>query len=311
MVVVSSRRALRAARTRFPSPLRYPGGKGKIANYMKLVLLHNDIVGHEYVEVYAGGAAVALSLLFEEYVSAVHINDIDRGVCCFWRAVLESTDELCRRIWDEPVNVEQWRRQREIQESEQADDLDLAFSTFFLNRTNRSGIIRGGVIGGRKQRGGWRIDARYNKEELICRIEKVGRFRSRITVTRCDASEYLRERVCQLPSEVFLYLDPPYFVKGAGLYTNAYEDADHREIARLVRELSLWWVVSYDAAPEVLQLYDGLENITYDLSYSAADRYRGGEVMFFSSQLQPPRVDSPANILGTVVDRAKAGAVWQ
>ena len=99
---------------RYPSPLRYPGGKGKVANYIKLIFLENELIGHEYVEPYAGGASVALSLLYEDYSPHIHINDINLGVYCFWFSVLNRTDELCAKIDETPVTVEEWHRQRTI-----------------------------------------------------------------------------------------------------------------------------------------------------------------------------------------------------
>jgi DNA adenine methylase len=293
---------------RFPSPLRYPGGKGKIANYLKLLFLGNGMVGHHYVEPYAGGSSVALSLLYEEYASRIHINDLNPSVHAFWAAVLNDTTSLCRRIQDTAVTMQEWERQRVVQAAESPDPLDLAFSTFFLNRTNRSGIINGGVIGGKGQGGKWKLDARYNKSDLIRRIEKVARHRTRITLTQVDAAEYLQSRVPTLPENAFLYLDPPYYVKGDGLYQNSYLHQDHHEIARIVAGLQRPWVVSYDAAPEIMEMYQPLQPMHYGLKYSAADRYAGSEVMFFSAGLRRPEAASPANISPRIVDKIRMAA---
>ena len=201
---------------RYPSPLRYPGGKGKVANYLKLLMLRNGLVGSEYVEPYAGGASVALALLFERYASHVHINDLNRSVYAFWNAVLERTDELCDLVGRVDVTVEEWYRQREVQHQDDSDPLVLGFSTFFLNRTSRSGIIGGGIIGGKDQTGAWKIDARYRPEDLVRRIRRIARYRSRITLTRLDAADMLRDTLPAIDS-AFVYLDPPYYVKGEGL----------------------------------------------------------------------------------------------
>lgn len=287
---------------RFPSPLRYPGGKWKVANFLKLLLLENRLTGREYVEVYAGGASVALTLLFEEYASHIHINDVNESVHAFWWAVLNEGDELCRLIESTPVTMYEWRRQREIQAAPDADPVALAFSTFFLNRTNRSGIIGGGVIGGQDQSGPWKLDARYNSEDLIRRIRKIQRSASRITLTRMDAADYLREWPPGTKS-CLAYLDPPYFIKGQRLYPNFYEAHDHAEIAELVGQLDVPWVVSYDLVPEICDLYSPHRSIRYALSYSAADRSAGQEVMFVSDGLSIPTVESPANIRTGVVDK--------
>jgi DNA adenine methylase len=210
---------VRAPLNRYPSPLRYPGGKGKIANYIKLVFIENDLSGYDYVEPYAGGASVALSLLYEDFVTNIQINDVNRSVFAFWDAAVNRADAFCSRISRTSATTEEWHRQKAVQTASSPDPDDLAFSTFFLNRTNRSGIIaRGGMIGGLDQTGQWRLDARYNKAELCKRIEKISRFRSRITVTRLDAAELIRRVNRSGNQRVFLYLDPPYYVKGEGLY---------------------------------------------------------------------------------------------
>jgi len=287
---------------RYPSPLRYPGGKGKIANYIKLVILDNNLVGCNYVEPYAGGASLALSLLFEEYADHIHINDLNRSVFAFWDVALRNPDALCRRIATVRVDTTEWKKQRRIQGDPDADQVDLAFSTFFLNRTSRSGIIGGGIIGGLDQSGPWKIDARFNREQLIRRIQRIGRFASRISVTRRDAADYLRHVLADI-ERPFVYLDPPYYLKGARLYENRYSRRDHEEIALIVRGLEAPWVVSYDAAPEIAELYAGYARISYDLHYSAAPKnLQGGEFMFFSPGLATPSVASPAGIPSSLVD---------
>jgi DNA adenine methylase len=289
------------AEQRYSSPLRYPGGKGKLASFIKLLMLENDLVGSEYIELYAGGAAVALALLFEDYASHVHINDLNRSVSTFWRVVLAETDELCERVRNVRVTVDEWHQQREVQSLVEPSDIDLAFSTLFLNRTSRSGIIGGGVIGGFDQAGTWKIDARFNRDDIIRRIRKVARHRSRITVTALDAADYIKSRLPDIESG-FVYLDPPYYVKGKGLYQDYYTDADHAEIASLVDGIRQPWIVSYDAAARIRELYGSFQALDYDLSYSAQDRYRGTELMFFGPGLRRPDVRSPANVSWKVVD---------
>jgi DNA adenine methylase len=288
----------------FVSPLRYPGGKGKVANFLKLTFLKNQLVGHQYVELYAGGASVALALLFEEYTPRVHINDLNRSVHAFWAAVLNHTDELCARIHDTPVSMDEWHRQKAVQLDGDAGTLDLGFSTFFLNRTNRSGIIQGGVIGGKAQTGSWKLDARFNKPDLVARIKRIARYRSRIQLTRCDAATYLKTVAQQLPAKAFFFLDPPYYVKGEGLYEHSYQHEDHVQIAQLLRGVKKPWVVSYDAAQQILDLYEDYSSIRYDLSYSAHSRYRGSEAIFLSPDLELPEVSSPSGVGSRVLSTA-------
>ncbi|SRR6266516_4729070 len=291
----------------YPSPLRYPGGKRKLANYVKMLMLENDLVGSEYVEPYAGGASVALTLLFEEYASHVHINDLNPSVFALWKAVLNQPDELCERIKKTKVTVAEWHRQREVQDKADPSDIDLAFSTFFLNRTSRSGVIGGGIIGGYEQTGNWKIDARFNRDDLIQRIRKIARFASRISVSGVDAALFLKASLPEL-ERPFLYLDPPYYAKGADLYQSFYRHADHERIAELVAALRVPWIVSYDATPEIEVLYEQFRSVRYDLYYSAADRYRGLEIMFFSNDLSIPTVEAPAGISYRALDEARRAA---
>lgn len=279
------------------SPLRYPGGKRKLANYLRLILRRNDLLDGDYAEVYAGGAAVALSLLFGEYVERIHINDLDRGVHAFWIAARDHSDDLCRLITSTKLDMTEWRRQRAVQADPDAELIDLAFSTFYLNRTNRSGIITGGPIGGYEQTGSWRLGARFSRQDLVARIQKVARHGSRIRIYNLDAAAFLADVLLQLPVRSLVYLDPPYFVKGQELlYANYYEPDDHARIAGLVRSLSRPWVVSYDDTPEIRKLYAGYHSISYRIAYSAHERYRGSEVMFFSDLLQVPAVENPSRL---------------
>ena len=276
---------------KFVSPLRYPGGKLKVVDYIKKLFEVNDLMDGTYIEPYAGGASVALTLLFSEYASRIKINDIDRSIFAFWHSVLEETEELCRLITDTPVNMDVWARQREVQaRKSDAELLELGFSTFFLNRTNRSGILSGGVIGGKDQQGKWKIDARYNKKDLIERIESVAEYKDRIELTSMDAVELIKHT--RRPSDkTFCYLDPPYYVKGRDLYLNYYNDDDHRAIAKAIKKYKGKWIISYDAVDFISNLYKDYRQKEYYLSYSAGNPAKGKEIMVYSNGLVIPEAD--------------------
>jgi DNA adenine methylase len=259
----------------------------------------------EYVEPYAGGASVALGLLYDEYVRRIFINDIDKSVYAFWYSVLNETESLCRLVRDTPLTMEEWRRQREIQLNPDSSLLERGYSTFFLNRTNRSGIISGGVIGGKNQTGKWLIDARYRTDDLISRIEKVARYRRRIILRNLDAIDFLREIIPQLTSQALIYLDPPYYIKGKeDLYINFYKPENHAQVAEMVRTITNHnWIVSYDDVPQIRTLYEGYRFIDYFLSYSAQKRYKGPEIIFFCHGLEVPEVIDPAKVKGQALQR--------
>ncbi|MCQ8129240.1 DNA adenine methylase [Methylomonas rivi] len=279
----------------FFTPLRYPGGKGKLAEYLKAIVLANDLVGGTYIEPYAGGAAVALELLLLGYMDEIHINDLNPGVYAFWRSVLEETDELVELIERTPVTIEEWYKQKFIQLNTTTASLELAFSTFFLNRCNRSGILKAGVIGGKDQTGKWKLDARFNKPDLISRIKTIKRFKHQIFVHNLDAAKLIKTLTDDVKGNVLFYLDPPYYVKGKGLYDNFYSHQDHLEIAEQIGKVkSAKWVVSYDDVEAICEMYSAYRMLRYRLSYSAQKREQGGEVMFFCDALNIPEVPSSA-----------------
>lgn len=270
------------------SPLRYPGAKWRLDRFVTALLADNGLRGGHYAEPYAGGASLALSLLFGEQVSDIHLNDLDRSVYAFWKAATQHTEELVDLVERTKVDMESWYEQKEVQKNKShASILELGFSTFFLNRTNRSGILTAGVIGGKGQKGLWKIDARYAKINLVDRLRKVGKYKSRIHVTKFDALTFLHRRGKELPKKSLFYLDPPYYVKGQDLYMNAYEPSDHRAVAlRVTEELERPWIVSYDDVPEIRQLYRASRRKSYVLRYSASTQRKGLEVVFLSPGLR-------------------------
>lgn len=275
------------------TPLRYPGGKGKLAGYVKEVITANKLLDGHYVEPFAGGAAVAIELLLQDYVSHAHINDLDRSIYAFWYCVLEQTDALCDLVEMTPVTIDEWLKQRTIQQmSIEYDLLALGFSTFFLNRCNRSGIIKGGVIGGKNQNGKWKLDARYNKSDLLRRIQQIARFKSRISLHNGDVADFLRLTIPLAPDNTLVYLDPPYYVKGEGLYANHFTHSDHENLAASVANglAGNKWIVSYDNVPEIASMYNRFQEFVYRLNYSAHTRHLGSEIMFFSDSLYVPPI---------------------
>jgi DNA adenine methylase len=272
----------------FYSPLRYPGGKGKVANYFKQVIRENLLYDGIYIEPYAGGASVALSLLFNEYVSKIVINDIDRSIFAFWHSVLNRTYELCKYISDTTVTIDTWQTQKQVQKLKREQDLlNLGFSTFFLNRTNRSGILNGGIIGGKHQTGKWKIDARFNKKDLISRVERISQYKNKIEVYNLDAVDLVKSLRKKLPTKSLFYFDPPYYTKGKDLYFNYFDDNDHQKIANEIKKVrDQKWIVTYDDVKPIRKLYTGYRNKSFKLFYSASSlNKQGKEIMIFSDNL--------------------------
>lgn len=273
------------------TPLRYPGGKARFAPLIAEVIATNELTGGHYFEPYAGGAGVALSLLVDGVVEHIHINDADPAIAVFWRAATQMTDQLVAMVATEPINMDAWHYWRSVMRDQVAvSELHRGFATLFMNRTNRSGILKGGVIGGKEQAGSYKIDARFMRDELCARLERIGEHAGRIHVYEEDAHRLLLRCHQFLPTKSLVYLDPPYYVKGAGLYRNFYKHDDHVRIAKLLGSdrFRRPWVVSYDNAEEIKEMYAYADPYAYGLKYTAQRRYTGSEVMFFSKRIQAP-----------------------
>lgn len=273
------------------TPLRYPGGKARFAPLIAGVIADNNLTGGHYLEPYAGGAGVALSLLVDSVVEHVHINDADPAIADFWRAATQQSDQLVAMVASQPIDMDAWHHWRGVMLGNvPGSDLERGFATLFMNRTNRSGILKGGVIGGKAQAGDYKISARFMREELCSRLERIGAHADGIHVYEEDAHQLLLRCHQFLPAKSLVYLDPPYYVKGAGLYRNFYKHEDHVRIAKLLGSdrFRRPWVVSYDNADEIKEMYAYSTPYSYGLNYTAQRRYTGSEVMFFSKRIAAP-----------------------
>lgn len=281
---------------RLYSPLRYPGGKAPFAPFIASVMEANDVAGGHYLEPYAGGAGVALELLFHGHASHIHINDADPAVYAFWMAVTKHSRALLNLLDSTPITIDEWFKWRSIlREDCKASLVEKGFATLFMNRTNRSGILKAGVIGGKNQDGEYKLDARFRKDMVAARIQEVAKRTKNISVY-CEDSLLLLNRCSELlPRKSLIYLDPPYYVKGKGLYRNYYEHDDHVAIASAIQKKKFkWpWVVSYDNTEEICSMYQRSRSFSYGLNYTAQRRYVGSEVMFFSEKLIIPDESIP------------------
>ncbi len=273
------------------TPLRYPGGKQKLAPFVREIIYANGLEGGHYVEPYAGGAGVAIDLLVGGDVGHIHLNDSSYHIYAFWNSVLTDTERFCSHISRCLLNVEEWKVQREIlRNPAQYSEFDVGFATFYLNRTNRSGVLTGGVIGGLDQTGNWKMDARFSMNELIRRVELIGSFRDMITICNLDAEEYFATYVTILPDNTLVYCDPPYFEKADRLYLNHYSPDDHKRISEVIQEIdNVKWMVSYDGVKSILDYYKDRRKFLYSLQYNAAKAYKGSEVFIFGDDVVIPR----------------------
>ncbi|MEN1940998.1 DNA adenine methylase [Luteimonas sp. MJ174] len=270
------------------SPLRYPGGKTQLVPFIASLLRHNNLAGGVYAEPFAGGAGAALKLLFQGDVSEIWLNDLDRAVHALWATILREPDYLCERIRRSRVSMAEWHRQRGVLEDTSSTRQERGYAALFLNRTNRSGILKGGVIGGKQQNGTYKLDCRFNKTEIISKIERIHSYRDVITLTRHDAETCIRRWEKALPPRGLVNIDPPYYSKGRDLYLSFYEHSDHVRLAKLVKSLEVRWMLTYDDAPQIESLYSGLPLFRTSLTYYAQVKRRASEILVLSPSLVHP-----------------------
>ena len=271
------------------TPLRYPGGKSQLIPFVIEVLRSNDLFYGEYAEPFAGGSGIALHLLLNNYVSKIYLNDIDPAINAFWRAVLRHSEELCEKIASTPITIEEWRHQRSIYLAPTGHSVvDRGFATLFLNRTNRSGIIKAGVIGGHGQNGNYLLDCRFNKLDLMQKIKRIAVLKSQIKLYRLDAIKFLQQVIPKTSPSTLVNLDPPYYEKGSELYTSFYKSEDHSNLASAVKDTPRRWMVTYDNAPEIQKLYSKFSLYCSSLNYSAQVKRVGTELMVLDPKLKVP-----------------------
>lgn len=264
------------------SPLRYPGGKSALYSRLRKMIRDMGLAKCTYVEPYAGGVGAGLSLLVTGQVERVVINDLDPAIHAFWSTVQSKPGWLIERIHNVKLDVSEWRRQREIYVAADTIDLSkLGFATFYLNRTNRSGVLNGGPIGGLDQTGNYKIDARFNRDGLAERIRILSLYAENIVATSRDGIEIISEYASK--DDVFIYADPPYFEKAGSLYLNAFTSENHADLARVLNSVAdRPWILTYDTARQVAELYAERRRREFELHYSAHRVGKATEVAVLS-----------------------------
>ncbi|MBN7535629.1 Site-specific DNA methylase [Mycobacteroides abscessus subsp. bolletii] len=267
------------------SPLRYPGGKGSLFEPLRRLIKTNSLTEGTYVEPYAGGAGAALALLVTGYVERVVINDLDPAIYAFWYTLLDAPEEFASRVRHIELSVDEWERQKSIYLGEHGGDRHaLGFSTFYLNRTNRSGVLNGGPIGGKDQKGNYKIDARFNRDGLLERIRILSLYSKRILVTNRDGIDVIRSY--HHSPDTLIYADPPYFEKAGSLYMNSFTAADHEKLASCLNAVSASnWILTYDNVPQVAALYSERRREEFLLNYSAHRVVKASEIMVYSDAI--------------------------
>lgn len=267
------------------TPIRYPGGKTKIYPIVKKVIDENGFANHTYAEAFAGGAGLAMKLLLKNDVASVIINDLDRAVYCMWDAIVNHSDDLCAFVLDAEVTIDEWKRCRDTyRNQDEVEDFELGCAAFFLNRTNVSGILDGGVIGGIEQLGSFKIDARFSKPGLLAKIRAISKRSDSIRVFNLDAESFISD-VLAKEENLFAYFDPPYVKKGPGLYRSSFDEGKHKSLAKAIQKCEFPWIATYDDDDLIERLYGENVRETFGIGYSAYRASRGREKLIL-----PPTV---------------------
>ncbi|MDD2542639.1 MAG: DNA adenine methylase [Desulfuromonadaceae bacterium] len=263
------------------SPLRYPGGKSKIYEKVKTLIEMNGMGNRTYVEPFAGGFGIGIGLLCDNTVQSVVLNDFDSHIYHFWHSVLYRTDDLLRKITDTPITIDEREKQKAVYKDGDADALDDGFATLFLNRVNFSGVIKGGPIGGAMQSGTYKLDCRFNKEEIKKKIVNIALLENNISLYNCDASDLIINRLNIEKNTAFFNIDPPYVVKGSQLYTNYFKESDHRNLEQVIKEhlKGIPWTITYDDCELIRDIYKQYLMTEYDIQHNARFNVRGKELV--------------------------------
>ena len=282
--------------THNPSPLRYPGGKFKIYKLIELLVRKSDAPCECYVEPFAGGAGVALQLLLSGVVRRIVINDSDRAISSVWNAMTQETDAFVERINEVDLSLDEWNRQREIFFRSTKYSFDYGFAAFYLNRTNHSGILSAGPIGGRAQRG-LTLAARFNRAGLADRVRTIGEHRDCIKVYNRDVFSFIRNQLPRQGRNAFVYFDPPYYRRGRVLYQNYFTHPLHERLKQsILAEVRCPWIVTYDDVPEIRGIYHDVPLRSFNLNYSLANNGNGQEIMCFRNEAQSPTAEDLTRI---------------
>lgn len=276
------------------SPLRYPGGKSLLSTYVSGVLEENLLAGCTFYEPYAGGASVSLDLLRMGFIDKAILIERDPLVYAFWHSVFNDTENLCAAIEACPVTLETWHQ---LQPARAVNDpsksafslLQLGFAGLFFNRTNFSGIIGAGPIGGQGQLSEYKINCRFNKTALVRQIRAAAHLSPRISVRFGDALTFLRKNAAKISAGFsFVYIDPPYYMQGRKLYRHHYTDSDHETLAKYITAQGYPWLVSYDDHPRIRELYASKQMQPIYLDYKVKSSRTAQELVISNLVIPPP-----------------------
>ncbi len=230
------------------SPFRYPGGKTWLVPYVRQWINSLTSKPLEFVEPFAGGGIVGLSVLFDQMTERLTLVELDKQVASVWKAILsEQGKELASRILTFDLT-----RENVITElkREPLNELDLAFQTIIRNRVQRGGIMAPGAGLIKNGENGNGIRSRWYPKTLFNRITDIRNKRHLIRFEQCDALSFITKHIEQ-PEWVW-FIDPPYTVAGRRLYTHS--EIDHAELFAKVAKVCGDFLMTYDDVEPIRKL---------------------------------------------------------
>lgn len=269
-----------------PSPLRYPGGKTSLLPFLKALLEKNAPAGVTYVEPFCGGAGAAIGLLLNGVVGKIVLNDVDSAIHSVWWAILNETEAFVRKLESTPIDIEEWRRQKAVFLNKDSSRFEEGFAALYLNRCNRSGILLANPIGGLTQEGKWKMDARFRKNVLIGKIERIAERKADITLYNEDVFGFLR--ILDGMDNIFVYFDPPYIHGGPKLYLNSFTERKHQDLADLLANATYPWIMTYDDNDSIKKIYSYCSISQLQINYSAHVKRKGAELLIAPRQTAVP-----------------------
>lgn len=221
------------------SPLRYPGGKSKLIDYI-LTQLDPDQL-RMVISPFTGGGSVELALLESGLTKHLVLNDKDPDVYNFWNVSLNQTDELIQLIQTRPLTVSLYETAHQYMTDKKpfnGSNIEKAFLFLINNRCSFSGIYNAGRMGGKKGSLG-DLSARYNPNTLVkqlTRLNKLNNDPSTKIEVRNDSYENIIEEYAWLGNNTF-FIDPPYITEQAkSIYKHAFDDTEHHHLFAILNE---------------------------------------------------------------------------
>ena len=273
------------------TPLRYPGGKTWLLDYVKAFARFHKLSSTTIVEPYGGSASISVGLIRSQLVTDATVCERDPLIVAFWNVAIHRNEELIEYLSSLEINMETWyglRRYLDLEKTNLQNELEAAGAFLFFNRTNYSGIIKGGPLGGKKQLSKYKLNCRFNKGRIADKIRSLKALEDKLKIIQIDGLEYMKNHALQSPDNVFFYVDPPYYGAGKDLYRFYFTDFDHQQLSAFLTGTEIPWLLSYDDAEFIRNLYQKKSNLPVYTDYQSGHLRRGVKELLISNYVIPP-----------------------